>query len=85
MKYSLSVTVGNGPAICVTAEADLGEDLEHGCPDSFEGHFIDVPLEKLLDFTDRQHNAQVGFRGGRYHLERLEKDRAFKLRRGKSK
>ena len=82
MKYSLSITVGCGSAKSVSFEADLGRDSAHGCPDSFEGQLLDVPLNQILEFKFEA-GVEVGFRGCRYRFKELEKEGSFTLCRGK--
>ena len=70
-----------GPYSPFSAEAELGSFSKSGAPKSFIGKLNNVPLEKILEFKFTP-GVAVSFRGFPYTFEELEKDGAFKLRRG---
>ena len=64
----------------VSAEAELGEDSERGCPKKFTGKLVGVTIEQLLHLASAD-DVEVGFRYRRYKLAELDRDGVFMLHR----
>ena len=83
MEYPLSINwiVGSdsknrhvmSQVLSVKIDAELGELAEFGYPDSFSGRLSGLSLREILHLASAD-GVEVGFRGGRYKMERLEID-----------